>query len=293
VRRDLQAMDPADAPPVSQLSFLQIASPFAGNGGLYSRFPGIGIPGITDPMGVGQATRYDTTYAALMYDTYADFPAYFNPFSLANAALSIRYGHPDAFYDPLVPGTSPAYVTTVHNTAGGTDTYVLYYNAHLPLLGPVREVAGMVFLTPFTEPVLSAIEPLLRLLVDIGYTDRVNANPATPTPFSFITPPAKIIEALLGVPGALTQGATNLMTGGQTPTTLPDPLGNLVTATPSAADSGSPSAARLAVVPEATAEPEPEATLNDTPPASSPTSTPRRPLRRRLRTRPATGCIRR
>ena len=135
------------------------------------------------------------------------------------------------YYDPIDPGTSPAYVTTVHNTAqGSTDTYVLYYSAHLPLLGPVRELAGLVSLTPLTEPVLSAVEPLLRLVIDMGYTDRVNADPATPTPFSFITPPAKILEALAGLPGALTQGATNLLNGGHTATTPPDPHGTLVPA---------------------------------------------------------------
>jgi hypothetical protein len=272
VRRDLQALDPAEAPSPDQLRFLQIASPFAGNGGIYARFPGIGIPFITDPMGAGQPTRYDTEYHVLMYDTYGDFPAYFNPLSIANSLLAIRYGHPDAFYDSLVPGTSPAYVTTVHNTAGGEDTYVLYYNPHLPLLGPVRELAGLVFLTPFTEPVLGAVEPLLRLLVDMGYTDRVNANPATPTPFSFITPTGKILEALFGVPGALTQGATNLVNGGQAPTTLPDPLGNLVPAAPPVADTGSSSAAQLATVPDVEPEPEQELqpTATATPPASSP-----------------------
>ena len=287
-RRKLQATPPATAPTHDQLSFLQIASPFAGNGGLYSRFPGIGIPGITDAMGVGQATRYDTTYVAREYDMYADFPAYFNPLAIANSLLAIRYGHPDAYYNPLVPGTSPAYVTTVeHPTLGSTDTYVLYYADHLPLLGPARELSGLIFLTPLTEPVLSAGEPLLRLLIDMSYTDRVNADPARPTPFSLITPPAKILEALAGLPGALTQGATNLLNGGQTATTPPDPLGNLVHATSlttlsSRAPQIQNSQARLAIVPDSEPEPEPQplVKIDDTPPKSeeqptpTPTSTP-------------------
>ena len=102
-RRNLQAMDPKFAPSNTQLSFLQIASPFAGNGGIYGRFPGIAIPTITDAMGVGQATRYDTTYVAREYDMYADFPAYFNPLSIANSFLAIRYGHPDAFSTRFAP----------------------------------------------------------------------------------------------------------------------------------------------------------------------------------------------
>ena len=280
-RRNLQAMDPKVAPSKTQLSFLQIASPFAGNGGIYGRFPGFFIPGITDAMGVGQPTRYDTTYVAREYDTYADFPAYFNPLAIANSLLAIRYGHPDAFYDPLLSGTSPAYVTTVHNTAqGSTDTYVLYYATHLPLLGPVRELAGLMYLTPLTEPMLSAVEPLLRLVIDMGYTDRVNADPATPTPFSLITPPAKILEALAGLPGALTQGATNLLNGGQTATTLPDPHGTLVPApslpVPLRAPDVQSSQARLAIVPDPEPESQALAKIDDTPPKSSEqqTSTP-------------------
>ncbi|MDT5327571.1 MAG: hypothetical protein QOF25_4723 [Mycobacterium sp.] len=214
-RRNLQALAPGSAPPATQLTFLQIASPFAPNGGIYGRFPGFAIPGITDAMGAGEATRYPTTYVAMEYDPYADFPAYFNPLALINTALAVRYSHPDEVYDAIVPGTTPAAVTSVHNTAGGTDTYVLVYSQHLPLLGPVRELAGAVFLTPLTEPVLSAIEPLLRVFIDMSYTDRTYANPGTPTPFSLITPPGKILEAIGAVPGALAQGAGNLLSGGQ------------------------------------------------------------------------------
>ncbi|GLP74630.1 hypothetical protein TUM20983_17400 [Mycobacterium antarcticum] len=231
VRRNLQQLDPSLAPLPTQLSFVQIANPFAPNGGLFQRFPGIAIPGLIDAMGPGQATRYDTTYIANEYDPYGDFPAYFNPLSLLNTVLSLRYSHPDEAYDPLVPGTSPAYVTQVHNTAGGTDTYVLYYRA-LPLLGPLRELARQTGTSPFTEPFISAVEPLLRLLVDMGYTDRVNADPATPIAFSLIVPPQNVIGAFLGLPGAISQGVTNLLSGGTAPTTLPDPLGNLVPAAP-------------------------------------------------------------
>ncbi|MDP9168614.1 MAG: PE-PPE domain-containing protein, partial [Actinomycetota bacterium] len=134
-RRNLQQLAPGSAPSPDQLSFVQIASPFAPNGGIFQRFPTIGIPGLIDAMGPGQATRYDTTYIANEYDPYGDFPAYFNPVSLLNTLLALRYSHPDEAYDPLLPGTSPAYVTHVDNAAGGHDTYVLYYR-DLPLLGP-------------------------------------------------------------------------------------------------------------------------------------------------------------
>lgn len=227
-KRNLQLLPAATAPSKDQLTLVMIASPFAGNGGIFGRFPGLAIPGITAGMGAAQPSRYDTTYSANMYDTYADFPAYFNPISLLNSALSIRYGHPDAFYDPLDPATSYAYTKTVDdNGAGGTDRYNLYYNPHLPLLGPLRELASLTKTTAFAEPLISAIEPLLRVLVDMGYTDRVNANPSASVPFSFITPPAKVVEALAALPGALATGVTNLVSGGHATVTPPNPIGNL------------------------------------------------------------------
>lgn len=227
VRRNLQAKPvgpgPEGAPSADQLTFVMIASPFAPNGGIYSRFPGLFIPFIIDPIGPSQPTRYDTTYHAIEYDPVADFPAYFNPLSLLNAALAARYAHPDRYYDAIDPETTPHLEKEVVNSAGGTDTYILYRNPQLPLLGPIRELSSMLQLTLLTEPFLGAIEPLLRVVVDMGYTDRTYANADVNTPFSLFTPPDRIIKALLAVPGALheglmnfQEGMTNLLSGGQT-----------------------------------------------------------------------------
>jgi len=286
-RRNLQGLKPADAPSPTQISFVQIANPFAPNGGIFQRFPGIPVPGLVDAMGAGQPTRYDTTYVVNEYDPYGDFPAYLNPLSLLNTILAVRYSHPDEAYNAVAPGTTPAYVTTVKHTVDGvesTDTYVLYYHA-LPLLGPLRELSTQTGLTPFTEPFISAVEPMLRLLVDMGYTDRVNANPATPVAFSLITPPQNVIAALAGMPGAISQGVTNLLSGGTAPTALPNPLGNLVTAAPapSVAPQTKSSQSRLALVAddESTPTSHPESTSTpgstvaaSTPSSSTPPSTP-------------------
>lgn len=225
VRRDLQArpVGPNGAPSADQLSFVMIASPFAPNGGFYSRFPGLFIPFVIDPIGPSQPTRYDTTYHAIEYDVFGDFPAYFNPLAILNSALSLRYGHPDRYYDAIDPETTPHLEKEVVNSAGGTDTYILYRSPHLPLLGPIRELSSMLQLSLLTEPFLGAIEPLLRVLIDMGYTDRTYANANVNTPFSLFTPPDRIIKALLAVPGALheglmnfQEGMTNLLSGGQT-----------------------------------------------------------------------------
>ena len=232
VRRNLDPSDPG-APARDNLLWVMIASPSVPNGGVFSRFPGLNIPFIVSSNGAAAPSEYDTTYVTNEYDPYADFPAYFNPLSLANSLVAVMYVHPDAYYDsvdydPLTNTTNDPNVlihAPVVNSAGGTDTYVFVLAEHLPLFAPVRQIAGIVGLTPLTEPVLGSIEPLVRLLVDMGYTDRQNLNPEKPVQFSLITPPGKIVETVVGVPGALGQGVTNLVTGvGAIPNSIPSPL---------------------------------------------------------------------
>ncbi|MBB5165003.1 PE-PPE domain-containing protein [Mycobacterium sp. AZCC_0083] len=284
-RRRLQALDASAAPSNTQLSFVMIGAPFTPNGGIFGRFPGIPIPVIVDGMGAGVPTRYDTTYVTNEYDPYADFPAYFNPLALLNSLLAVQYSHPDQYYDAIIPGVTPANVTTVHNSAGGYDTYVLVHSQYLPLLGPLRQAAAAVGLTPFSEPVLSAFEPLLRVLVDMSYTDRLNLDPATPTPFSLITPPEKILQALAAIPGAIAEGLANLVNGGGLTIAPVNQNINALSAPPApAADSGDTALKSLTAAPEAKAlpksepeakpEPKPEPKAEDTALKASAESTP-------------------
>ncbi|TDK91128.1 PE-PPE domain-containing protein [Mycolicibacterium mucogenicum] len=209
-KRRLLANGTGPAP--SQLSFVMIGSPFAGNGGIFERFPGINVPFIVNNQGPSAPSPYDTTFYTREYDPYADFPAYFNPLSLANSLLGVMYAHPDTYYDSYIPGTTPAIITVVpDNGAGGTDTYVFIKTPDLPLLVPLRIGAGAIGLTPLVKPLLDAVEPLLRVLVDMGYTDRENLHPEKKTPFSLFTPLSKIVETLNAIPGALQEGADNFV----------------------------------------------------------------------------------
>jgi diacyltrehalose acyltransferase len=293
VKRRLATTEGSPSP--DNIDFLFIASPYLPNGGIFARFPGFQIPGLLPDFGPAQPTAYDSTYVTNEYDTYADFPAYFNPLSIANSVAAAMYAHPDQYYDPVDVANLPAgsTITTVpRNGGGGSDTYILVYAKHLPLLAPVRQVAAMLQLTPFTEPVLAAIEPVVRLAVDAGYTDRTNANPAQPTPFSLITPPAKIVEAALGVPKALQQGAADAAAAIQHPSPspkvdAPDPEpstsvtrtrithptvtsdGNLVRPTTTVRDDESsdhqPDSTTVTNTPAPTAKPEPQGTTPSDP----------------------------
>lgn len=214
LKRDV-ARSPSPPSPLV-LSFLEIATPFIPNGGIFARFPGLTIPGIipglaVPGMGPAQPTQYNTTYVINEYDTFGDFPAYLNPVALINAVFAHFYTHVDTFYDSLDLDDPANIVKQVPNGASGTDTYVLVPNKQLPLLAPLRDIARALHLTPVTERLLGAIEPLLRVMVDMAFTDRELLSPGIHQPFSLITPLHKIIEALIAVPGAVREGVENLL----------------------------------------------------------------------------------
>jgi hypothetical protein len=201
------------APSKDDLRFVMIASPNVPNGGIFARFPGVSIPFIVTSNGAAEPSPYGTTYVTNEYDPYADFPAYANPLSILNSLLAIAYVHPDQNYDsvdynPQTGEHGPnVLVKDVPNSAGGVDHYVFVKAEHLPLLAPVRQIATALGLTPFTEPLLNAIEPTLRKIVDSGYTDRENLNPEVPVAFSLAPPPDKFAKTLVTPPdGSTTPG---------------------------------------------------------------------------------------
>ncbi|MEV0673075.1 PE-PPE domain-containing protein [Mycobacterium sp. NPDC050441] len=205
------------------LKFVYIAAPTVPNGGIYARFPNLGPLGLLGFTSTGAAEQspYDETFITIEYDPVGDFPAYANPLALANAAAGFVYLHGDPTPDAADLADPDAVIVKHVNTpGGGNDTYILVKTEHLPLLQPIRDVSTALHTTAFTEPVLGAIEPTLKLAVDMGYTDRDYSDPATPTRFSLITPPKRIAETLNQLPGALQQGADNF-TGGLPSTTSP------------------------------------------------------------------------
>lgn len=248
LKRDV-AESPQPPSPLD-LSFLQVGTPFIPNGGIFGRFPGIAIPYIVSPMGPAQPTQYNTTYAVNEYDPWADFPAYFNPVALLNAVLGHEYAHIDKYYDQVDPTGEANHVKVVQNSADGFDTYILVPTSRLPLLGPLRDIAHHLGLTPVAERLLGLVEPLLRVIVDMGYTDRLNLNPEVHTPFSLITPPHKIIEALNAVPAAVREGLENFL--GIKPAPVAPPVSPLATA-----------ATQSATEPEADPEPETDIETDD------------------------------
>ncbi|OBB31602.1 hypothetical protein A5792_15520 [Mycolicibacterium peregrinum] len=228
-------LDAQNSPGTGTLKFVYIAAPTVPNGGIYARFPDLGPLGLLGFTSTGAAEQspYDETFITIEYDPVGDFPAYANPLALANAAAGFRYLHGDPTPDATDLNDPDAVIMkTVTTPGGGTDTYILVKTEHLPLLQPIRDVSTALHTTAFTEPMLGAIEPTLKLAVDMGYTDRDYSDPATPTRFSLITPPKRIAETLNQLPGALQQGADNFKSGlpsTTAPSTSPAPTVRIAT----------------------------------------------------------------
>jgi len=186
----------AELPPIT---FVLIANPLRPNGGLYSRFNGVSplatpwTPIVSSPTD----TQFETHDIARQYDFFADFPTYpLNPFATANAVFGLlNHNYGPVSLDPNNPNYDPDTVVQQY----GDTTYYLIPSKELPLLAPVRAVG--------LDPVADAVEPTLRVLVELGY-DRE-------TPYGVhttvgIAPRVSAPEVVSGVRESVAQGAASV-----------------------------------------------------------------------------------
>ena len=115
-------------------------------------------------------TEYQTLDVSWEYDPISDFPTQpFNILADLNALAAFLTRH-SFYYDADLTDTS-SYVADV--TVGSTR-YLTLRRDHLPLLEPVYKWVGIL------APVLDAIEPALRSVIDRAYDRTV--SPAVSTP---------------------------------------------------------------------------------------------------------------
>ncbi|OLP01840.1 PE-PPE domain-containing protein [Mycolicibacterium porcinum] len=196
--------------------FVLLGDPYQPNGGILSRFTqwsDVPLLGDTFPFGrPGPSdSPFKTTYYQNQYDGVADFPAYFNVLSVANAVAGMAFGHAFPGYVAEYPDAPNAVTTQVGNT-----TYVTLPQ-YLPLLAPLRIPASPIGAERFVD----AIDPVLRVFVEMGY-DRT-ADPSRVKQISWTVPEEKVTEALNELPGAFKQSVAILGGEKYTPT-LPQPV---------------------------------------------------------------------
>lgn len=180
-KRKLNAQYPVGTTPPRPISFVFIGDLNRPNGGVMTRFQGAYIPLINFYFN-GPAltdTQFPTVDIARQYDGFADFPVYpINLLADANALAGIFYIH-TAYDQVSLDPTSPLYVKGTKEQSYQDTTYYTIPTAHLPLLQPFRDLG-------VPEPLMAAIEPALKVLIETGYDRTI--NPGVPTPARLIPP---------------------------------------------------------------------------------------------------------
>lgn len=179
-----------------QLSFVTVGQEMNPNGGWFARFPGFNTPpigqffygstGYAKPTDTGiPQFAYPVTNYALEYDGFADSPRYpLNFLSALNAAMGIltvhiNYNTPGYFArtygltDPInldgpakaCADGSSSYCHELPVLNSPEQKYYFIDTPNLPLLAPLR-------LVPFIgNPLADLIQPVLKVIVDLGYGD--------------------------------------------------------------------------------------------------------------------------
>jgi hypothetical protein len=186
-------------PNPSQLSFVLVGDPNNPNGGLLTRFPGFYIP-ILD-VSFGPATPPDSPYATavytLQYDGISDAPQYpLNLLADLNAFLGYFYVH------GTYPGLAQAQLATAQKLPTspgytGNTSYYLIPTPTLPLLDPLIQIG-------VPKPVIDLIQPVLKVLVDLGYGNGY-ADVVTP---AGLFPNVNPLTVLTNLSQAVIQGVT-------------------------------------------------------------------------------------
>jgi hypothetical protein len=221
---EINALMAAGSPYQGQLSFMLLADPNNPVGGILERFPGFYIPFLDVPFNgaTPPSSPYPTSIFAIQYDGIANAPQYpLNIVSDANAVAGYFVLH--STYPTLTAAqvanavqlpTSPGYT--------GSTQYFALLTQNLPLLQPIRDISFV------GNPIADAVQPDLRVLVDLGYgsygTDLNYANVPTPAGLfevvnPFTTVPDLAIGAVQGPQAGLVD--LGLLPQSATPTIYP------------------------------------------------------------------------
>lgn len=229
--RDLLAL-PADQIPTSdQLSFVLLVDPSTPNGGLLSRFGDPSLPPLSFPsMGLTfsgatpSVTPWDTAVYNMEYDGFSDFPRYpLNFLAVLNAVLGIGLIHASVTDLPEEQIAQSVLLPVSEGYAGNTD-YFMIPTEDLPLLAPLR------FLPMLGDPLADLVQPMLRVLVNLGYGNIEHGwdpGPADlPTPFGVFPTDIDLGDVLTALGDGAQQGWHDFIDDLSSLPSLPDALAN-------------------------------------------------------------------
>ncbi len=183
VNNEILNLMAAGSPHTADLSFILAAAGNNPNGGILARFPGFYLP-ILDVSFNGALPAnnpYETYVYTAQYDGVAHAPQYpLNILADVNALMGYFYVHGSY---PTISATDFSHAIQLPTSPGytGNTHYYMFPTQNLPLLQPIRDI-------PYAGPVLAdLVQPQLRVMVDLGYSDYGYAD--LPTPAGLINIP--------------------------------------------------------------------------------------------------------
>ena len=219
--------DPSPAIPTElydSISFVFVGNEMNPNGGFLSRFPNLLLPSLGIPFyGATPEDAYPTTNYTREYDGFADFPRYpLNLLSVLNAGLGIIFVHTK--YAPA--DTCQTFCLTEQEvqaalplpSTSATQKYYFMPTENLPLVEPLR-------LIPLIgNPIADLIQPVLKVLVNLGYGDPAHGFTSATQPdanvqvpfglFPEVSPVEVLGQLLAGVQQGITDFFAALGPGG-------------------------------------------------------------------------------
>ncbi|WP_131813097.1 PE-PPE domain-containing protein [Mycolicibacter heraklionensis] len=214
--------------PSDYVRFVMIGDVSAPNGGMLSRFNLPELGPVTLPSlgltfsGAGPSDLYPTEVYNREYDGFADFPQYpLNFLSVLNAIFGIAFQH--TTYLGLTEDQIANAILLPNASADSLTNYYMIPTEGLPLLYP------LLFFGSGGQAVYDLIEPVMRILVNLGYGNIDHGWSQGPadvaTPLGFLPDPATLSALMQDLPQALSnawqQGVSDFFDEIVNPTTAP------------------------------------------------------------------------
>jgi hypothetical protein len=171
--------------PSTDVNFVLVGDPMNPNGGMFTRFPGLGLPHLGGMYSGGTPSNaYPTVIYTGEYDGFADFPRYpIDVLADLNALMGVLYVH--NVY-PTFTATQVGSAVELSTSGATMTTYYMIPTENLPLLEPLRAIPII------GNPLADLLQPDLTYLINWGYGDPAYGYSTGPanvvTPFGLLPP---------------------------------------------------------------------------------------------------------
>lgn len=200
-------------------TWVLVENPSRPNGGILERFAGLYIPVLDISVSGATPDNGDTTIdVARQYDGWADFPTYpLNFLATANAIAGMILVHGQTQTELTAADIEAAKAGgSAYYQEHGSTTYYLIRTPLVPLLMPLKGIVP--------DPILGAIDPVLRKFIEMGYDRTDYSKPTRAQLFPGIPLPSfPSLPSLPSLPGAASVPQNTVTAAAAEPATTSTP----------------------------------------------------------------------